>query len=177
MLLGTKNPTFFSTSVGDANGNPLQTIGWRVSCQKWWKTTEGGPCYMRPTSREHEDAPGDPGVQYCSTCKNGWNCSYGRKFGEVGPKGGCDSKSTPTMSCGYDNGYFAKRGWGNYEPRECKKAWFDQNGVQHGGPILNRLKGKHSGWSGMVFIVLFYNMYLYCSRIHNEYTFTDGIAI
>ena len=161
MLLGTKNPTFFATSVGDANGNPLQTIGWRVSCQKWWKTTEGGPCYMRPTSREHADAPGDPGVQYCSKCINGWNCNS-RKVGEVGPKGGCDSKTTPTMSCGYeDTGYFANRGWGKFEPRECQNAWFDQNGVQHGGPKFNRLDkntGKPgSGWSGMVFIVLSFN--------------------
>ena len=144
MQLGTKNPTFFATSVGDENGKPLQTMGWRVSCQKWWRTTEGGPCYMRPTSWEAGDAPGDQGVQACSVCNNGWQCNTKRVGETVNPRG-CPSKTNPTLACGYKkNGYFQLN-----DVKGCKDAWFDQNGIQHGGPKLRRLEGE-GGWSNMV---------------------------
>merc|ERR1711972_667362 len=42
---------------GDANGNPQPYTGWRASCMYLWNTTEGGPCFMRPTHSNAFDAP------------------------------------------------------------------------------------------------------------------------
>merc|ERR1712154_604072 len=47
-------------AVGDAEGNPVSTWGFRVGCSNCWntaQTTMGGPCVWRPTSPSAEDCP------------------------------------------------------------------------------------------------------------------------
>ena len=44
---------------GDTNGQPRRQTGWRASCMMMWNTTEGGPCFLRPTPSAAFDSP-DP---------------------------------------------------------------------------------------------------------------------
>jgi len=47
---GRKNATAqYFTYFGDSEGKPVARRGWVVNCQRQWNTTEGGPCFMRPT--------------------------------------------------------------------------------------------------------------------------------
>ena len=38
-----------SVAVGDAEGNPVASTNWRAHCNHLWNTTDGGPCFWRPT--------------------------------------------------------------------------------------------------------------------------------
>ena len=42
---------------GDTNGKPIAQNGWRASCMMMWNTTEGGPCFLRPTGSGTCDSP------------------------------------------------------------------------------------------------------------------------
>merc|ERR1719297_484603 len=42
---------------GDAEGKPRNQTGWRASCMYLWNTTEGGPCFLRPTGSKSADSP------------------------------------------------------------------------------------------------------------------------
>jgi len=52
-----KGMNLWHTAVGDEDGNPVAQTGWRASCMYAWNTTEGGPCFMRPTPATAADAP------------------------------------------------------------------------------------------------------------------------
>merc|ERR1711892_1541771 len=47
----------FHSAVGDPEGNPVAQTGWRASCMMAWNTTEGGPCFLRPTPPSAFDSP------------------------------------------------------------------------------------------------------------------------
>ena len=133
--------------------------GWRVSCSQWWNTTEGGPCYMRPTQRGNYGAPGSPGVAACSVCDGGIYC-----------EGTKDYRANMT---GLDaNGNFLIR-----DSKDCKTASFTKNGVQLGGKARGRKKpknGKHpSGWSNMVMC----KFTLYLCFFVNKFCSTNLISL
>ena len=113
------NTTYFSTSVGDVNGNPLPTHDWRVSCQPLWNTTEGGPCFMRPTSRVVPDGPiEDAGVYDCAESMD-------------------------------ENGNIILKNTTNKDRKNCVDATFDKNGIQIGGKQLTHQDHVGSGWNNM----------------------------
>ena len=35
----------------------MAQTGWRASCMYGWNTTEGGPCFLRPTGARSWDSP------------------------------------------------------------------------------------------------------------------------
>jgi len=45
------------TAQGDKDGQPVAMTGWRASCMYGWNTTEGGPCFLRPTGARSWDSP------------------------------------------------------------------------------------------------------------------------
>ena len=89
-------------SVGGVDGEPVAYRGWRVVCQTLWNTTEGGPCFMRPTQTGSFDTPNKG--QLVVDCFDG-----------------LDEDGKPTV-------------WNN--TKNCEGAFFDENGVQHGGRLL-----------------------------------------
>ena len=44
-------------ALGDKDGKPRAQTGWRASCMYMWNTTEGGPCFLRPTGSGLTDSP------------------------------------------------------------------------------------------------------------------------
>ena len=67
---GDTNPTnIMRTSIGDADGNPVATWGWKVGCSDLWNTKDNGPCVMRPTKIA------DPGNPTLRTTQ--WDCYDG----------------------------------------------------------------------------------------------------
>jgi len=91
---------------GDANGNPQPYTGWRASCMYLWNTTEGGPCFMRPTHSNAFDAPSKdfhtvecvdsvdgnskPVMRNTKQCADAWadenNIIHGAPYGNVLPE-------------------------------------------------------------------------------------------
>lgn len=49
--------TIYPTAIGDPEGRPTPIFGWRASCMAHWNTTEGGPCFLRPTKAAAPDGP------------------------------------------------------------------------------------------------------------------------
>jgi len=47
----------FASAIGDPEGKPVAQNGWRASCMMAWNTTEGGPCFLRPTPASAFDSP------------------------------------------------------------------------------------------------------------------------
>ena len=63
---------------GDAEGNPMPLTNWRVHCNKLWNTTDGGPCFVRPTMNTcPEDNPNSLKLQ--SNCFDGFDENMNRK--------------------------------------------------------------------------------------------------
>lgn len=46
-----------ASAKGDPEGNPVPIFGWRASCMAHWNTSEGGPCFLRPTKASAADSP------------------------------------------------------------------------------------------------------------------------
>jgi len=59
LSFGTANGSanIFDTAIGDPDGKPVAQNGWRASCMMAWNTTEGGPCFLRPTPATAFDSP------------------------------------------------------------------------------------------------------------------------
>jgi len=47
----------FATAIGDPDGKPVAQNSWRASCMMAWNTSEGGPCFLRPTPASAFDSP------------------------------------------------------------------------------------------------------------------------
>ena len=63
---------------GDAEGNPMRLTNWRVHCNNLWNTTDGGPCFMRPTKPScPEDNPSSAKLQV--NCFDGFDENMKRK--------------------------------------------------------------------------------------------------
>jgi len=53
----TANANIEMVAYGDPEGKPRKQTGWRASCMYLWNTTEGGPCFLRPTGSKSADSP------------------------------------------------------------------------------------------------------------------------
>ena len=115
--------------MGDVNGNPIASWGWRVSCGNAWNTTDGGPCVLRPTSAYHDDSP-NPGVGIFN-CYNGLDLEGKPKVTEFYPDG------VPNL--------------------RCKGVSFNDSGIQLGGGVFRKRYGL--GWSNMFALPYEINLY------------------
>ena len=67
---------------GDAEGNPLSLTNWRVHCNRLWNTTDGGPCFVRPTMPTcPEDNPNAALLQ--DDCFDGFDEQGDRKVKDI----------------------------------------------------------------------------------------------
>lgn len=99
LSLYTGNPRD-RVAVGDSEGNPIQGFRWRAHCNTLWNTTDGGPCFWRPSQ---QDCPeGNPAAS--TLTQNCWNrtdsCCADAFISEQGVQsGGC---AAPTGHCGFN---------------------------------------------------------------------------
>jgi len=64
-------------ALGDVEGKPLALTNWRVHCSPIWNTTDGGPCFVRPTIPEcSEDNP--ESSKLLSDCSEGFDANGNR---------------------------------------------------------------------------------------------------
>lgn len=113
-------------AVGDAEGNPVSTWGFRVGCSNCWntaQTTMGGPCVWRPTSPSAEDCPNRD--QLSDDCFDGFDMDTLERKVTLGS---------------------------NKEQRCCGDVTFGKDGIQRGASTsCARFTDKTDtkGWSNM----------------------------
>jgi len=127
--------TYLDKSYGDQNGQPIASRGWRVSCMYEWNTTDGGPCFFRPTGVWNHDSPiYDP--SYTGE-KNVWPCAD------------------------HIDGTIADGEIVVKESNQCSAAGatFDKNAIQFGGKTHGAISSWKTGWNNQ--FALGYELGLY----------------
>jgi len=128
---------------GDKEGKPAPYFGWRASCMYVWNTTEGGPCFLRPTGSSPFDSPGKdfntdncvanvdankkPVISTSKKCSGAWadddNIIHGAPYKHdseiIGPFSSVDPNDTKERQSRHN------AGWSNMFafPWEISSAW------------------------------------------------------
>ena len=109
----------WKTAQGDREGQPVAQTGWRASCMYGWNTTEGGPCFLRPTGARSWDSPNPDKIIFDKCVVSCSNIEVAVSLLDL-VLYSTQTNVTATGECEIDTSH-----------PECAAAWCDANQVEH----------------------------------------------